>query len=246
MHDRDRRRSPFTPPRQRETPVWAIVLVFAVAGYAFFKGYEGWLAQQETKRPGQATQQQERLDVRPPVAAGSGPASAPSQRPLVRCNVDGRTLYTEAPCPAGTEATRTLEDAVRPIPAPHASNGNTTLYHCKAYDGGTFWASSHCNQHRALVDRLVEVPAGLPFDQQVQMAERRRLDAASVAPGAPSITLSASAGGDRASQAWECQQLNQQVAHIDSMARQPLPAWRQDQLRAERQAARDRQFALRC
>lgn len=27
-----------------------------------------------------------------------------------------------------------------------------TIYLCKAYSGGTFWAKAHCNQHSALIE----------------------------------------------------------------------------------------------
>ena len=37
-----------------------------------------------------------------------------------------------------------------------------TLFHGKAYSGGTFWANAHCNQHQALVDRIASVLGSLP------------------------------------------------------------------------------------
>jgi len=49
-----------------------------------------------------------------------------------------------------------------------------TIYHCKAYAGGTFWSNKHCNTQNALVDRTANVPAGMPWDQQVQIAEAQR------------------------------------------------------------------------
>ena len=44
----------------------------------------------------------------------------------------------------------------------------------------------------------------------------------------------------------ECSTLNAVVAAYDAEARQSLPAWRQDQLRELRKAARDRQFSMGC
>lgn len=49
-----------------------------------------------------------------------------------------------------------------------------TIYHCKAYSGGTFWSSKHCNTRNALVDRIATVPSGMSWDQQVQIAEGQR------------------------------------------------------------------------
>lgn len=49
-----------------------------------------------------------------------------------------------------------------------------TIYLCKAYNGSTFWASAHCSQHNALIDRIENVADGVPWSQQVQQAENGR------------------------------------------------------------------------
>lgn len=49
-----------------------------------------------------------------------------------------------------------------------------TVYLCKAYNGSTFWASNHCNQHNAFIERIEHVADGIPWDQQVQQAEQGR------------------------------------------------------------------------
>lgn len=48
-----------------------------------------------------------------------------------------------------------------------------TIYLCRAYNGATFWAKQHCNQHNALIDRIESV-AAVPWEQQVQQAEQSR------------------------------------------------------------------------
>lgn len=48
-----------------------------------------------------------------------------------------------------------------------------TLYLCKAYNGSTFWASAHCGQYNALIERMESV-ADVPFEQQVQQAQGAR------------------------------------------------------------------------
>ena len=48
-----------------------------------------------------------------------------------------------------------------------------TIYLCRAYSGGTFWASNHCRQHNALIERIVTVPDGMPFDQQVDLGNQQ-------------------------------------------------------------------------
>jgi hypothetical protein len=57
-----------------------------------------------------------------------------------------------------------------------------TIYHCTAYSGGTFWSSKHCHTHNALIDRTANVPTGIPWDQQVKIAESQR-SAASIQAG---------------------------------------------------------------
>lgn len=49
-----------------------------------------------------------------------------------------------------------------------------TIYHCKDYGGGTFWATTTCSNHKALIDRIASVPGGMTFNQQVQIAEGQR------------------------------------------------------------------------
>ena len=44
------------------------------------------------------------------------------------------------------------------------------VFMCKSYGGGTFWSSAHCSRHNALIERIVSVPDGMPFDQQVKLA----------------------------------------------------------------------------
>ena len=154
--------------------------------------------------------------------------------------MDGRVLYTDGPCP-GTRSTgrQVATRPARPVPAT-----TLTLYHCKGYDDRTFWANSHCNQHRALVDRLVNVPAHLPFDEQVAIANGQRQAAQQVLD-----QQAATAAGTHTvvdSKVMQCRDLDEQVRHLDAMARQPQSGNEQDRIRGERQKVRDWQFRLRC
>ena len=54
------------------------------------------------------------------------------------------------------------------------SGSADTIYHCKDYGGGTFWANTACSNHKALIDRIATVPGGLTFNQQVRIAEGQR------------------------------------------------------------------------
>lgn len=55
-----------------------------------------------------------------------------------------------------------------------------TIYQCKSYGGGIFWAAAHCNTHNALIERIASVPDGLPFNQQVQIAQGQASAAAAL------------------------------------------------------------------
>ncbi len=63
-----------------------------------------------------------------------------------------------------------------------------TIYLCRAYNGSTFWAKQHCNRHNALIERTESV-ADVPWDQQVEQAERSRERArtATTANGQPAF-----------------------------------------------------------
>lgn len=117
-----------------------------------------------------------------------------------------------------------------------------TIYLCKAYSGGTFWAQAHCGTHSALIESIVNVPDNMPFKQQVALAEQQRRPAP-----APTTTVNTVAEPSAAQQHQaECRSLDARVNHLDSLARQPQSGAMQDWIRGERKQARDRQFGLRC
>lgn len=123
-----------------------------------------------------------------------------------------------------------------------ASSHAGSIYLCKAYSGGTFWANTHCNQHSALIERIVSVPDSLPFNQQVHLGEQ---DRARAAAASSSLNQEVNAPAPPNAQA-ECKSLDAQIAGHDAMARQPQSGQMQDWIAAHRKKARDRQFALRC
>lgn len=119
-----------------------------------------------------------------------------------------------------------------------------SIYLCRAYAGGTFWAQAHCNQHNALIERIVSVPDNMPFDQQVHIGEQQRSAAAAANASAnppPAIYVQPVADTQA-----ECKALDAQIAAYDAQARQPQAAQTQDWITAQRRKARDRQYAIRC
>ncbi len=132
-----------------------------------------------------------------------------------------------------------------------------SIYLCKTHGGATFWSSAHCRQHGALIDRIESVPDGLPFDQQVALAEQSRAAAArlyqapATSPGGTSTqttttTTTTTTTVNGQGKAQECKALEAHITQLDAQARQPQTAQTQDWLRSQKQKARDRQFQLRC
>ncbi|HBE90691.1 MAG TPA: hypothetical protein DDW41_05795 [Candidatus Andersenbacteria bacterium] len=118
-----------------------------------------------------------------------------------------------------------------------------SIYLCRAYSGGTFWAQAHCNQHNALIERIVSVPDSMPFDQQVKLAEQQRAPMNSTTTVTRTTTINDSSATNRLS---ECKALDAQITNFDSMARQPQSGQMQDWISGEKKKARDRQFYLKC
>ncbi|WP_299796901.1 hypothetical protein [Ramlibacter sp.] len=135
---------------------------------------------------------------------------------------------------------RAPEEQRHEAPAPQTGG---TIYLCRAYAGGSFWSQAYCGQYQAVIDRIVSVPPGLPFQQQVELAEQQQRQRA--VSTAPSTSIQVS-GLSAASHAPECKALDGRVEQLDAEARQPQSAQMQDWIRGQRQQARDRQFALHC
>jgi hypothetical protein len=123
-----------------------------------------------------------------------------------------------------------------------------SLYLCAAYNGGSFWAQSHCNQHSALIERIANVPDSLPFQQQVELAEQQRREATTNAANSATNTAThtVTTNSSALNASGECKALSAHVVQLDAMARQLQSGQTQDWIRSEKKQARDRQFALRC
>lgn len=89
--------------------------------------------------------------------------------------------------------------------------------------------TAHCNQHRAPVDRMVDVQANLTLSQQVKVAEGGRRAAAAL-HSAPQVAMSPPVLGNRR----QYVALKQQIQHWDAMARQLQSVQMQDWFRVAR------------
>jgi len=215
---------PFTPPPERSSFLVAALFWVALA-FVLFKAYGWWLESRSPRQSARATVQ--RVE--------------PQARPVVR---------VEEPSVPPQESSEARHERVASQPEvqqamqPSQPQTSGTIYLCRAYAGGTFWASTHCNQHSALVERITSVPPRMPFEQQVQIAESRRqaLQQEAVVSTTQVTNVPSQAAQNKAL----CTSLDERVNHLDAMARQPQSPSTQDWIRMERHKTRDEQFRLRC
>ncbi|WP_367849578.1 hypothetical protein [Rhodoferax sp. WC2427] len=146
--------------------------------------------------------------------------------------------YSSAPCAGGRSV-----DTSPAISAQGGAAGTTTLYLCQSYGGGQFWALEHCSQRSALVERMESVPAGMPFDQQVELAQGQRAKSAALAAPPVQTTRIESHTPSKASQ---CTELEGRIRYLDSWARAGGNASTMDWIANERKQSRDQQFRIRC
>lgn len=261
---------PFTPPPSGGLPWLAVLLTLAGTGLIGVSvlgpqasaealrsaGTSLVAAVQTAIQPEDTRIQDLQAPPDPPATAESGapagpeaaavadvPEDPPARPAARRCVRNGHTTFTDGPCPGGVSG-EALDLAIA-APAADAP-GTLTLYRCRSHDGGYFWTRTHCHRQGARIDRMTEVPAGLSLAQQTRLAEQRRLEARALTNPAPAPRVRVAQGSAGGGAPSRCEWLEQQIAHIDSQARRPLPGPRQDQLRTERRTLRDEQFSLRC
>lgn len=117
------------------------------------------------------------------------------------------------------------------------------IYLCKGYGGGMFWSSAICSTQRATIDRIVNVPRSLSWDEQVTIAEGKKQAAEQLFAPPQSVSTPAEPVPTNAD---ACAAHEQRVRQLDAMARQPQSPQIQDWIRQQRQDTRSRQAALRC
>jgi hypothetical protein len=95
---------------------------------------------------------------------------------------------------------------------------------------------------------MVTVPDNMPWDQQVQLAEQSRAEAARLtAPPAVTTTNTVrNVYNGVEGKAGECQSIAASIQQYEAMSRQPQTGQMQDWITTRKREARDRQFQLRC
>lgn len=128
------------------------------------------------------------------------------------------------------------------------------IYRCRAYGGGQFWSSEHCQQHGALIERIESVPAGMSFERQVKVAEQgagRSSKAVSVGDSRRSeqAILEREArvrAREQARQQARCVKWQAELERQQSFSRQQLTARRQEFIRHKQQALRQQREQAGC
>jgi hypothetical protein len=227
------RSSPFTPPSQHPSML-VMLLTWVAIAFLLYGGFT-WLEARHHAREHPTMQRvvvtgNRASDLQADRAAPQ--RVTPSEEVISRARVRAERASPQVQY-------RALAEERQETPAPQTGG---TIYLCRAYNGGNFWSQAHCGQHQALIERIVSVPAGLPFQQQVELAEQQNRRTVSTV----STTSVRASGEPAASHLRECKALDARVEQLDNGARQPQSGQMQDWLRGQRQSARDRQFALHC
>lgn len=247
--------SPFSPPPSSVAPTLLIALAIGVLAFAGYRAVDWWSARRSAELPPHQTTAEVPGAARPPAPRAEATPRADAlnkamrqrdeaQPTWTRCDADGKVSYSDAGCGSAVQksSSNTTQAALSTVPSSKDTASTTAIYRCIAYSGVVFWSSKHCSQKKALVDRMVEVPRGLSFKQQIVAAERslprkqepvRQVQRQVAKPPARSKQEA-------------CDALEKTIANIDAQARQPQSAAMQDRFRADRKEARDQQFALRC
>lgn len=128
------------------------------------------------------------------------------------------------------------------------------IYRCRAYGGGQFWSSEHCQQHGALIERIESVPAGMSFERQVKVAEQGAGRAAKAVVAGDSRRSeqaviereSKAQAREQARQQARCAKWQAELERQQSFSRQKLTARRQEFIRNKQQALRQQREQAGC
>jgi len=120
-----------------------------------------------------------------------------------------------------------------------------TLYLCKTYSGGLFWYSQTCSNAQSLIERMVNVPDNLPFEQQVNIGEQNLAQARKIITDRNSnnYTVQNNTNQDKKNY---CISIAQQIINIDNQARLPQSSQMQSYLTDEKRKLRDNQYRNNC
>jgi len=147
--------------------------------------------------------------------------------------------YSSDPCGGGSVVD--VSPQVRNLDA----SGRAQIFLCVSNSGGRFWSSEHCRERGAQIDRIESVPAGVPWDQQVQIADQQTRQGYAIQRQNMAQRGGATAGTTGRDPS-RCAYFNQQVEYYDRLARQPQSSSSQASIAERRKEIRDQQFRAGC
>ena len=240
---------PVFRPRQKDgiSPLTVGLLVASAVVGLFAIGQWAWLTWRRPVPPPPAIPV---VEVRAPAEAPApvrvpdpAPTEASAADQVHRCvNAVGEIAFTDGPCPAGTQAS-----VVNTAPALQTDEGGgATIFRCRG--AGYFWSAVHCQHKGASVVESYTVPARLSVAEQIVFAKNRAAQLKAPRPKSPRATDVGPPAPPTAAQlkAQRCKRLDQLVAALDDLARQPHSGSEQDRITRQRRDARNEQFRLRC
>lgn len=171
--------------------------------------------------------------------------------------------HQQPPTTIETRQIAPREDRPAPMPpsapvarfAPRADDPQaawTSIYLCRSYQGATFWASTHCQEHQALIERIHRVSTSLTWPQQVAIAQGEARAAQTLyAPPSGQVAAAGIHGArphssGRVARSIDCEAIADEIQAIDAATRQPLSGQQQDRYRVRRQALMARAQQMRC
>ncbi|MDM0043769.1 hypothetical protein QTH91_04675 [Variovorax dokdonensis] len=162
-------------------------------------------------------------------------AAAAHAQQVYRCG----NQYSSEPCGGGK-----VVDVSPAVRSPDAA-GSAQVFLCVSNSGSRFWSSEHCRERGAQIDRIESVPAGLPWDQQVQIADQQTRQGYAIQRKNMEQRGGATAGTTGRDPA-RCAHFNQQVDYYDRLARRPQSSVSQGWVAERRKEIRDQQFRSGC
>lgn len=159
-------------------------------------------------------------------------------------------MHSAAP-PVRSPSPHLAQPTPQPVAAPRPQGEVRIAVKCVELDGRTSYVASHdecaarARRTEVTVAPTMNVADGMSPQQRALALRVAEQPVANAAPqqvvALPSPNAHPSPGNRSV-----CAALDEQVRVLDQYARQPLSAWEQDRIGAERKNARDTQFRLHC
>lgn len=162
-------------------------------------------------------------------------AAAPAAAQVYRCG----NAYTDEPCRNGkvVDATPAVSDPAGP--------SSVYINLCSVPGGGRSWSRDACSLKGWKLDRKVQVPINLPWDEQVAVGNDK-VRAAERYQWEPKPNYAPNPAHPVIARKQQCKALDARVAELDQMGRAGSRVYSLEWIREERRKARDQQFRLGC